>query len=44
MMIFMLAATMTLVMLIATAIAIHSEAQTVRLEAQRQSAKRYRLG
>ena len=44
MMIFMLAAAMTLAMLIATALALHNEAQNVRLEAQRQEVKRYRLG
>lgn len=44
MMIYLLAAVMTMVMLIATAFAIHSEAQTVRLEAQRRNARRYRLG
>jgi len=44
MMIFMLAAAMTLAMLIATALALHNEAQAVRLEAQKQEARRYRLG
>lgn len=43
MMIFMLAAAMTIAMLIATAISLHNEAQTVRLEARRHTARRYRL-
>ncbi len=43
MMIFMLAAAMTIAMLIATAFGIHQEAQRVRLETQHRSARRYRL-
>lgn len=43
MMIFMLAAAMTLAMLIATAFGLHSEAQEVRLKAQDQAARRVRL-
>ena len=44
MMIYMLAAVMTLAMLIATAFALHSEAQTARLEARRQAANGNRFG
>ena len=44
MMIFMLAAAMTVAMLIATAVGLHNEAQSVRLEARRQTVRRYRLG
>jgi hypothetical protein len=43
MMIFMLAAAMTLAMLIATAFSVHQEAQKVRLETQRSHARNYRL-
>lgn len=43
MMIFMLAAAMTLAMLIATAFAFHQEAQRVRLESRRERVRRYRL-
>ena len=43
MMILMLAASMTLAMLIATAFALHNEAQSVRLETQRNTARRHRL-
>ena len=44
MMIIMLAAAMTIAMLIATAVGLHNEAQTVKLETRRQSNRRYRLG
>jgi hypothetical protein len=44
MMIFMLAAAMTLAMLIATAFALHNEAQHVKLEARRRDTRRYRMG
>ncbi|TWG59380.1 hypothetical protein [Aminobacter sp. J44] len=40
MMIYLLAATMTLAMLIATALGLHNEAQSVKLEAQRKAARR----
>lgn len=43
MMIFMLAAAMTLAMLIATAFGLHSEAQSVKLEARRRTVNN-RLG
>ncbi|WP_268932158.1 hypothetical protein [Neoaquamicrobium microcysteis] len=43
MMIFMLAAAMTLAMLIATAFGLHNEAQAVKLEARRRSV-RNRIG
>lgn len=43
MMIFMLAAAMTLAMLIATAFSIHNEAQRVRLDNQVRNARRYRM-
>lgn len=41
MMIFMLAATMTLAMLIATAFSIHSEVQEVKADARRRAARRF---
>jgi hypothetical protein len=44
MMIFMLAAAMTLAMLIATVFGMHQEAEKVRLDTRRQAARRYRLG
>jgi hypothetical protein len=44
MMIFMLAAVMTLAMLIATAFALHGEAQAARLDARRQTAGGNRFG
>lgn len=44
MMIFMLAAAMTLAMLIATAFALHNEAQHVKLEARRRDHRRHRMG
>jgi hypothetical protein len=44
MMIYMLAAVMTLAMLIATAFALHSEAQAARLESRRQAAGGNRFG
>lgn len=44
MMIYLLAATMTLAMLIATAFGLHNEAQNARLERQRQTSRRYRIG
>lgn len=44
MMIFLLAATMTLAMLIATAFGLHSEAQNVRLDVRRQTVRRHRFG
>ena len=44
MMIYILAAVMTLAMLIATAFALHSEAQAARLEARRQAAGGNRFG
>lgn len=40
MMIFMLAATMTLAMLIATAFGLHGEVQDVKLEARRKATRR----
>lgn len=40
MMIYLLAATMTLAMLIATALSLHNEAQGVKLEAQRRAVRR----
>lgn len=43
MMIFMLAASMTLAMLIATAFGLHSESQQIRLKAQDRAAGRVRL-
>ncbi len=44
MMIYMLAAVMTLAMLIATAFALHSEAQSARLESRRQATRGNRFG
>jgi hypothetical protein len=44
MMIYLLAATMTLAMLIATAFSLHNEAQNARLERQRQTVRRYPIG
>lgn len=44
MMIYLLATTMTLAMLIATAFGLHSEAQNAKLERQRQRAQRYPIG
>ena len=44
MMILMLAAAMTLAMLIATVFGLHQEAQQVRLETQRENARRNRFG
>ena len=44
MMIIMLAAAMTIAMLIATALALHNEAQNVRFEVQRKTARRTRIG
>ena len=44
MIIVMLAAAMTVAMLVATAIGLHNEAQTVKLEARQQSMRRHRLG
>ena len=44
MMIYILAAVMTLAMLIATAFALHSEAQTARLDATRQANGNGRFG
>mgnify|MGYP001022195366 CR=1 FL=1 len=44
MMILLLAATMTLAMLIATAFGLHHEAQNVRLDARRQVARHHRFG
>ena len=44
MMILMLAAAMTLAMLIATVFGLHQEAQQVRLEPQRENARRNRFG
>lgn len=43
MMIFMLAAAMTLAMLIATAFSLHSEAQEIRLKAHDKAARRLRM-
>ena len=43
MMIYLLAATMTLAMLIATAFGLHNEAQNARLERQRRDTQRYRM-
>ena len=40
MMIFMLAATMTLAMLIATALGLHGELQNVKLDARRKASRR----
>ncbi|MGQ2907396.1 MAG: hypothetical protein ACT6QU_05495 [Aliihoeflea sp.] len=42
MIIIMLAATMTLAMLIATAFGLHQEAQRVRVESRQQKINRYR--
>lgn len=42
MIVIMLAATMTLAMLIATAFGLHQEAQRVRVEARQQNIRRYR--
>lgn len=44
MMIFLLAATMMIAMLIATALGLHNEAQNIRLEARRQTVRRNRFG
>ncbi|MEO3385813.1 hypothetical protein [Mesorhizobium sp. CAU 1741] len=44
MMIYLLATTMTLAMLIATAFGIHNEAQNAKLERQRQRVRRYPIG
>lgn len=46
MMIFLLAASMMIAMLIATAFGLHSEAQNIRLEARRETVRRnpLRLG
>lgn len=44
MMIYMLAAVMTLAMLIATAFALHGEAQATRLESRRQATRGNRFG
>ncbi len=44
MMIYLLATTMTLAMLIATAFGLHNEAQNAKLERQRQRARRYPIG
>ena len=44
MMILMLAAAMTLAMLIATVFSLHQEAQQVRLETRREKANRSRFG
>jgi hypothetical protein len=44
MIIVMLAAAMTIAMLIATAVGLHNEAQTVKLEVRQRAMRRYRLG
>jgi hypothetical protein len=44
MMIFMLAAAMTLARLIATAFGLHNEAQAIRLESRQRSARNRRFG
>ncbi len=44
MMIVLLAATMMIAMLIATALGLHNEAQNVRLEARRQVVRRTHFG
>jgi lipopolysaccharide export system protein LptA len=44
MIIVMLAAAMTVAMLAATAIGLHNEAQTIKLDARQQSLRRYRMG
>lgn len=43
-MIYLLATTMTLAMLIATAFGLHNEAQHAKLERQRHRARRYTAG